>query len=358
MRTRTRKPPVPGHHVVSSNRQRQSTIGHPGAQRLRAAVSRTVASEQEAEGVADRVMQTRASAGTREHTRGSSCAIARSGQLSSEERSFFERRFGRDFSQVRIHADMRSAATAEALGAEAFTLGRDIYLGAGTPRRGTRESNRLLAHELSHVVQQSQTGLALQPKLKITGKAADVSRAMALLNANLDTFYYVSVDKSGEVKLDPVRAAHTSSLTGPKAEAKALAERLWTVTNDAKEVAMTVSAGTKTLGGSYATGDFDIADLETYGVAGLIHEIEEQYQKQVKGLAFGSDTSGAHAEAIKAESEVRGAKRGAQKTISSTANADGTRDAVVEIPHTFPDGTVKTMVMTIKSNNIESVTWK
>ena len=121
---------------------------------------------------------------------------------------------------------------------------------------------------------------------------------------------------------------------------------------------MTVSAGSKTLGGSYATGDFDIADLETYGVPGLIHEIEEQYQKQVKGLAFGSETAGAHGKAIEAESEVRGAKRGSQKVISSTVSADGTLDVVVEIPHTFPDGSVKTMIMTVKNSNIVSVTWK
>ena len=59
---------------------------------------------------------------------------------------------------------------AEALNADAFTVGRDIYFGAGKLQPRTTESDRLLAHELAHVVQQSHTGPALQPKLKITGK--------------------------------------------------------------------------------------------------------------------------------------------------------------------------------------------
>jgi hypothetical protein len=122
---------------------------------------------------------------------------------------------------------------------------------------------------------------------------------------------------------------------------------------------MTVSAGSKTLVGSYYTGDVDIADLETLDVATLIHEIEEQYQKQVKGLAYGSETTGgAHKEGITAEEEVRGAKRGAQKVISKTSNPDGSVNAVVEIPYTFPDGKVKTMIMTIKNDNVVSVTWR
>lgn len=87
-------------------------------------------------------------------------------------------------------------------------------------------------------------------------------------------------------------------------------------------------------------------------------KIEEQYQKQVKGLAFGPETTGANGEAIKAELEVTGAKRGAQKVISSTANSDGTINAVVEIPFTSPDGSVRTMDMTISKNNIASVTWR
>ena len=316
--------------------------------------------EQEADRAAEQVMHMpEPLVGSKAQTGGSKRAIQRSDQtLSSQERSFFEPRFGHDFSQVRLHADARSAEMADALHAEAFTVGRDIYFGAGKLQPRTKESDRLLAHELAHVVQQSHTGAALQPKLKITGKESEVARAIALLNAGLGNFYFVSVEKSGEVKMAPIRAAHTSSITGPNAQQKGLADRLWTVINDPKDVIMTVSAGSKTLVGSYATGDVDIADIEPIGVSALIHEIEEQYQKQVKSVAYGSETTGAHGEGIKAESEVKGAQRGAQKVISSTVNADGTLDAVVEVPYTYPDGKVKTMVMTIKSNNIVSVTWK
>ena len=276
-----------------------------------------------------------------------------SGQtLSSQRRAFFESRLGHDFSCVRIHADARSAGMTDALSADAFAVGRDIYFGAGKFQPRTKKSDRLLGHELAHVIQQSRTDPALQPKLKITGKAADVSRAITLLNNGLFQ-YSVSIDKSGNVSI-----SSNKDVGPPSPEQQALANRLTKVINDPKDVVMTASAGSKTLGGSYATGDFDIADLETYGVAGLIHEIEEQYQKQVKGLAYGSETTGAHSKGIAAESEVRGAKRGPQKVISSTMNADGTLDAVIEIPHTYPDGKVKTMVMTVKRNNIESVTWK
>ena len=121
---------------------------------------------------------------------------------------------------------------------------------------------------------------------------------------------------------------------------------------------ITISAGTKTIVGSYVTGDVDIDDVEKLGVHALIHEIEEQYQKQAKGMGYGTETTGAHGEGIKVESEVFGAKRGAQKVISSTKNADATLDLVVEIPYTFPDGKVKTQELTIKSNNIDSVKWK
>src|SRR5450631_4137844 len=215
--------------------------------------------------------------------------------LSRQERDYFEPRFGRDLSHVRIHADQRSAEMADALNAEAFTVGNNIYFGPEKLQPQTRTSRHLFAHELVHVTQQSRMGPALQPKLKITGKAGDVARAITLLNSGLHKFR-VSVDGSGDISI-----TENFVETAPNAQQKALADRLTTIINDPKDVIMTVSSGSKTLGGSYATGDFDIADLEAIGVHALIHEMEEQHQKQVKGMAYGSETTGAHGEGIKAE---------------------------------------------------------
>lgn len=66
--------------------------------------------------------------------------------------------FGHDFSQVRIHADSRAAETAQQLGAKAYTQGSDIVFGAGRFQPYSRDGEHLLAHELTHVVQQSRFG--------------------------------------------------------------------------------------------------------------------------------------------------------------------------------------------------------
>ena len=74
--------------------------------------------------------------------------------LSREARAFFEPRFGRDFSQVRVHTDGGAAEGARAVQARAYTMGRDIVFGTGQYAPDTEDGKRLLAHELSHVVQQ------------------------------------------------------------------------------------------------------------------------------------------------------------------------------------------------------------
>ena len=70
-------------------------------------------------------------------------------------RAAMEPRFGADFSEVRVHTDDEAAQMARDLGARAFTYGQDIYLGAGRYAPGSRAGKRLMAHELTHVVQQS-----------------------------------------------------------------------------------------------------------------------------------------------------------------------------------------------------------
>jgi Domain of unknown function (DUF4157) len=74
--------------------------------------------------------------------------------LPQSARAFFEPRFNQDFSQVRIHTDQRAAESAKSVNALAYTVGRDVVFGSGQYSPETPAGQRLLAHELTHVVQQ------------------------------------------------------------------------------------------------------------------------------------------------------------------------------------------------------------
>ncbi len=74
--------------------------------------------------------------------------------LPTTARAFYEPRFGHDFSDVRVHTDSRAAETARAVNARAFTVGREVVFGPGEYAPETTAGKRLLAHELTHVVQQ------------------------------------------------------------------------------------------------------------------------------------------------------------------------------------------------------------
>jgi hypothetical protein len=89
--------------------------------------------------------------------------LASSGRpLDSAARAYFEPRFGQDFSDVRIHTDAQASSAARDVEARAFTVGRDIVFGAGEYTPVGDEGQRLLAHELAHVVQQKGGGGILQ----------------------------------------------------------------------------------------------------------------------------------------------------------------------------------------------------
>jgi hypothetical protein len=83
--------------------------------------------------------------------------------LDTAARAFMESRFGYDFSQVRVHSDKSAARSAGDIAANAYTVGSHIVFGAGQFDPGTRAGGRLLAHELTHVIQQNATsGPSLQ----------------------------------------------------------------------------------------------------------------------------------------------------------------------------------------------------
>lgn len=75
--------------------------------------------------------------------------------LDTSSRAYFESRFGHDFGNVRIHDGSEAATAAASIHARAFTLGRDVVFAAGEHDPGSEGGKRLLAHELTHVVQQA-----------------------------------------------------------------------------------------------------------------------------------------------------------------------------------------------------------
>ncbi|PVM82181.1 eCIS core domain-containing protein [Caulobacter endophyticus] len=73
--------------------------------------------------------------------------------LAENHRDFFSQRFGHDFRQVRIHDGAAAAKAARTAGAQAFTLGHDIYFGEGRNRPDSAPGRELMAHELAHTLQ-------------------------------------------------------------------------------------------------------------------------------------------------------------------------------------------------------------
>lgn len=75
--------------------------------------------------------------------------------LSKETRAFFEPRFGRDFSGVRVHTDYRANQLTRSINARAFTKENDIVFGKGEFAPETKKGRNLIAHELVHTIQQT-----------------------------------------------------------------------------------------------------------------------------------------------------------------------------------------------------------
>jgi len=78
--------------------------------------------------------------------------------LNEATRAFMEPRFGHDFSGVRVHTDARAAESAETVNAHAYTVGQDVVFAPGQYQPSTETGNVLIAHELSHVLQQEDVG--------------------------------------------------------------------------------------------------------------------------------------------------------------------------------------------------------
>jgi hypothetical protein len=92
--------------------------------------------------------------------------------LDGSTRGQFEGFFGVDLGGVRLHADSKAAELSRSLGAEAFTVGSDVFFGEGRFAPGSSSGMGLLAHELTHVVQQSGSSMR-----RVDPNAASLSRS-------------------------------------------------------------------------------------------------------------------------------------------------------------------------------------
>ena len=87
--------------------------------------------------------------------------------LPQNTKAEMESSFGNDFSEVNIHTDQEAITMNKELGAQAFTHGKDVYFNSGKYNPETTEGKHLLAHELTHVVQQQGGTDKIQNKLRV-----------------------------------------------------------------------------------------------------------------------------------------------------------------------------------------------
>ena len=112
--------------------------------------------------------------------------------LSSEVRAFMEPRFNADFSNVRIHTDPESASLSNQLSARAFTYQNHVFFSRDQFQPGTSEGKQLIAHELTHTIQQ---GHAVQRSPQISTRAATPAVQRLGVQDALDYF----ADKAGNI---------------------------------------------------------------------------------------------------------------------------------------------------------------
>jgi hypothetical protein len=121
-------------------------------------------------------------------------ALRTSGEpLDVSTRAFMESRFGHDFSSVRVHTDTRAAESARAVNALAYTVGRDVVFGLGQYAPATGEGQRLLAHELTHFIQQmdhpvanSAVGLHIGPDDSTAESEAHLAATQLSVDASIE----------------------------------------------------------------------------------------------------------------------------------------------------------------------------
>jgi len=199
--------------------------------------------------------------------------------LDTAMRGFMEARFGHDFSRVQVHTDPRAAESARAVNAAAYTVDHDIVFGAGQYQPSTSAGKLLLAHELTHVVQQRGSGDLVHrqaeepatsrgsttPEAAVAGESSATQRLLAII-ADIEKMLAKTSQAPGQ----------PGAKNGPSPEHEKelidFIERLRTVANGTDEqLKLSVVAGFSSQGlrraEAQADADTEVREQSSEGVA-------------------------------------------------------------------------------------------
>lgn len=121
--------------------------------------------------------------------------------LDKATREFMEPRFGQDFSRVRVHADEMAAESARTVQAKAYTVGHNVVFGAGAYEPGTHEGQKLLGHELAHVVQQGGHGLGVIQRREVDDRSCS---GLKDIEPDIDTEVNKQIDEARKAAGTPM----------------------------------------------------------------------------------------------------------------------------------------------------------
>jgi hypothetical protein len=140
--------------------------------------------------------------------------------LDEGTQTYFTSRFGHDFSHVRVHTDQQAAESARAVGALAYTVGNHLVFGAERYSPATGSGRRLLAHELTHVVQQQHDSApSPQHRLEIGPSQDRYEREADELADRTASGMEASQEPDSNLSLNPLSLTHLSpTLVAPRVQ--------------------------------------------------------------------------------------------------------------------------------------------
>ena len=140
--------------------------------------------------------------------------------LDAATRAFMEPRFGHDFGQVRVHADQQAATSADTVNAQAYTAGQHIVFAGSRYAPQTADGRALLAHELTHVLQQ-RTMSSAGEALSSSGAEFEAERNAARVAADIKPRVHLAARygmiqrQLNQAEKAPASAKTTVSLDSP-----------------------------------------------------------------------------------------------------------------------------------------------